>query len=254
MKSSFQSKQQGFFMTFFTKSIAIFCMVASSLVFAKTDPQITKKITEKMEMLNMTASSIKPSAIKDLYEVLTERGVFYVSADANYLIHGNVYDLNNEMENLTEKSLSKLRMQKLKAFESEMIVYKAENEKHVITVFTDTSCGYCKKLHSEMADYNRLGITVRYLAYPRQGINSSTARTMVSIWCADDRNIAMDNSKNGKGVTPKTCKNTVKEQYELGQFFGVTGTPAIVLEDGTLKPGYLPAKQLLEVIEYNEKG
>ena len=241
-------------MSFFIKTVAIFCMVTSSLVFAKTDPKITQSITEKMTLLNMEVSSVKESAIKDLYEVLTGRGVFYVSGDAKYLIQGNVYDLNNEMENLTEKSLSKLRMKKLKAFESEMIVYKAENEKHVITVFTDISCGYCKKLHSEMADYNRLGITVRYLAYPRQGVNSSAARTMVSIWCADDRNIAMDNSKNGKGVIPKTCKNTIKEQYELGQFFGVTGTPAIVLEDGSLKPGYLPAKQLLEVIEYNQKG
>lgn len=241
-------------MSFFTKTVAIFCMVASSLAFAKTDPLITKNITAKMEGMNLEVSSVKETPIKNLYEVVTQRGVFYVSRDAKYLIQGDLYDLNNDMENLTEKSMLALRMQKLKTFESEMIVYKAENEKHVITVFTDTSCGYCKKLHSEMADYNRLGITVRYLAFPRQGLNSSTARTMTSIWCADDRNIAMDNSKNGKGVTPKTCKNTVKEQYELGKFFGVTGTPAIVLEDGTLKPGYLPADRLLKVIEFNKKS
>ena len=241
-------------MSFFTKTVAIFCMVASSLVFAKTDPLVTKNITVKMTGMNLDVSSVKESPIKNLFEVVTQRGVFYVSSDAKYLIQGDMYDLNNNMQNLTEKAMLALRMQKLKAFESEMIVYKAENEKHVITVFTDTSCGYCKKLHSEMADYNRLGITVRYLAFPRQGVNSATSRTMQSIWCADDRNIAMDNSKNGKGVTPKTCKNTVKEQYELGQFFGVTGTPAIVLEDGTLKPGYLPAQNLLKVIEHNKKG
>ena len=239
-------------MSFFTKTVAIFCMVASSLVFAKTDPLITKNITAKMDGMNLEVSSVKETPIKNLYEVVTQRGVFYVSGDVKYLIQGDMYDLNNNMENLTEKAMLALRMKKLKAFESEMIVYKAENEKHVITVFTDTSCGYCKKLHSEMADYNKLGITVRYLAFPRQGVNSSTARTMASIWCADDRNIAMDNSKNGKGVETKTCKNTIKEQYELGQFFGVTGTPAIVLEDGTLKPGYLPAPNLLKVIEYQK--
>jgi len=142
-----------------------------------------------------------------------------------------------------------LRQKKLKAFEKEMIVYKAPQEKHVITVFTDTSCGYCQKLHSEMADYNRLGITVRYLAFPRGGIKSATYNTMVSIWCADDQKLAMDNAKKRREIAPETCKNTVKEQYELGLFFGVNGTPAIILEDGSLKPGYLPADRLVQMLE-----
>ena len=239
-------------MSFLTKTVAIFTLLASSLAFATTDSKTIENITEKMQEMNLEVSSVKEAPIKNLYEVVTHRGVFYVSGDTKYLIQGDLYDLNNDMENLTEKSMLALRLKKLNEFESEMIVYKAPNEKHVITVFTDTSCGYCKKLHSEMADYNKLGITVRYLAFPRNGIKSSTYHTMVSIWCADDRNIAMDNSKNGKGVEIKTCKNTVKDQYALGKFFGITGTPAIVLEDGTLKPGYLPADRLLKVIEYQK--
>ena len=156
------------------------------------------------------------------------------------------------MENVTEKSLSLLREGKLKAFEKEMIVYKADDEKHVVTVFSDTSCGYCQKLHAEMADYNNAGITIRYLAFPRGGLNSNAYNTMVSIWCSDDPKLAMDKAKSRQKIASKTCDNTVQEQYELGQFFGVTGTPALILEDGSLQPGYLPADRLLQLLEQNK--
>jgi thiol:disulfide interchange protein DsbC len=241
-------------MSIFTKAVAIFFMVTSSLTFAKTDVDITKNITGKMKMLKMKVFSINKSVVKGLYQVQTNDGIYYVSADGRYLINGRVYDLNNDMENVTEKALRVWRLKKIEAFKSDMIIYKAKKQKHVITVFTDTSCAYCKKLHLEIPDYNRLGITVRYLAFPRNGINSETYGNMVSIWCAKNRKLAMNNSKNGKGVKDKTCKNTVKEQYELGVAMGIRGTPAIILEDGSLKPGYLPPQNLLMVIESEKKA
>ena len=238
-------------MSFLKSATVILLMAVSSVAFAvqSISPKVTQKIEKKLNSIDIKVNSVKASSVKGLYEVLTNSGVYYVSEDAGFLIHGNIYDLNNGMKNITESALSELRLKKLKAFESEMIVYQASNEKHVITVFTDTSCGYCKKLHSEMADYNRLGITVRYLAFPRGGINSNTYHEMVSIWCAENRKEAMHNSKVGKRVIAKTCKNTVKEQYELGLFFGVNGTPALVLEDGTLQPGYVPAAALIRMLD-----
>ncbi|MCK5818706.1 MAG: bifunctional protein-disulfide isomerase/oxidoreductase DsbC [Psychromonas sp.] len=248
-------------MSIFTKTVVIFFMFTSTLAFAKTETniakpnaKITKNITAKMKVLNLQISSMKNSVIKGLYQVQTNQGVFYVSADGNYLINGSIYDLNNNMRNVTEKSLDAWRLKKLKSFEPDMIIYKAKNQKHVITVFTDTSCAYCKKLHSQISDYNKLGITVRYLAFPRSGINSPTYDTMVSIWCAKDRKLAMNNSKKGKSVVSKTCKNTVKEQYELGVSFGVRGTPAIILDDGSMKAGYLPPENLLTVIQQSKKA
>lgn len=232
---------------------ALALIAFSSFAMASTADKATiDSITKKLNTLQISVKTIKPSSVDGLYEVLTNSGVYYVSKNTQFLVHGNIYDLDNKMENVTEKSLTVLRQEKLKEFEKEMIVYKAEQEKHVITVFTDTSCGYCQKLHSEMADYNKLGITVRYLAFPRGGLKSNTYNTMVSIWCADDPKLAMDNAKLRKPIESKTCNNTVKEQYELGQFFGVTGTPALVLEDGSLQPGYLPAARLIQLLDQSK--
>lgn len=232
---------------------AVALVAFSSFSFAApVDDAAVKKITEKINALEISVKSVSPAVVDGLYEVVTNRGVYYVSKDAQFLVHGSIYDIDNQMDNVTEKSLTVLRQDKLKSFEKDMIVYKAEQEKHVITVFTDTSCGYCQKLHSEMADYNNNGITVRYLAFPRGGLNSNTYQSMVSIWCADDRKLAMDKGKSRQQVEYKSCENSVKEQYELGQFFGVTGTPALVLEDGTLQPGYLPADRLITALEQNK--
>lgn len=122
--------------------------------------------------LGLEVNSITASPVEGLYQAITNRGVLYITADGSKLIHGNIYDLNNQMNNLTEKALAGPRLDMLKEFESKMLVYKAKDEKHVVTVFTDITCGYCRKLHREMKDYNDLGITVRYLAYPRQGVPS----------------------------------------------------------------------------------
>ncbi|MCW8996550.1 MAG: bifunctional protein-disulfide isomerase/oxidoreductase DsbC [Psychromonas sp.] len=241
------------FLTVFTKRIAaaIVILFLSSFAFAgqAVEKPVLDKITAKMDALKIQVLSVTPFAVDGLYELVTDKGIFYISKNTQFLIDGNVYDLDNKMTNLSEQSLAALRKNKLKAFAKDMIVYKAAQEKHVITVFTDTTCGYCRKLHSQMADYNKLGITVRYLAFPRSGLNSSTYHSMASIWCADDPKLAMDDAQKGREIAFKTCKNTVKEQYELGLSFGVNGTPAIVLEDGSLKPGYVPAERLIKMLD-----
>ncbi|WP_413700094.1 bifunctional protein-disulfide isomerase/oxidoreductase DsbC [Psychromonas sp. KJ10-10] len=212
------------------------------------DDAVIEKITQKISSLDISVKSISPAVIDGLYEVVTNQGVYYVSKDTQFFVSGSIYDIDNQMENITAKSSAVLGKDKLKSLEKDMIVYKAEQEKHVVTVFTDISCGYCQKLHSEMADYNNNGITVRYLAFPRGGLNSATYQSMVSIWCADDPKLAMDKGKSRQKVEYKSRENSVKEQYELGQFFGVRGTPSIVLEDGSLQPGYLPVGNLLATI------
>ncbi|MEI6896427.1 MAG: bifunctional protein-disulfide isomerase/oxidoreductase DsbC [Psychromonas sp.] len=232
---------------------ALVLVVFSSFSLATVaEKNIIDNITKKLTALELSISTINPSIVGGLYEVLTDRGVYYISEDARFLVHGEIYDIDNQMENITEKTLTVLRQERLKTFEKEMIVYKAENEKHVVTVFTDTSCGYCQKLHSEMEDYNNLGITIRYLAFPRGGVKSNAYNTMVSIWCSDDPKLAMDKAKSRNKIKYENCENTVQDQYLLGQFFGVTGTPALVLEDGSLQPGYIPAARLLQLLDQHK--
>jgi len=166
-----------------------------------------------------------------------------------------LYDLSTgEPENLTEKSLQGLRKQLINSVPAnEFITFKAKNEKYKINIFTDIDCGYCRKLHSEIEDYLAEGISINYLFFPRAGLNSDAYKKAVSVWCADDKNEAMTIAKMGTGVLEKkTCKNPVKEHMALGDKIGVRGTPMMVTNDGTVFPGYVPAKQLAKALSENK--
>ena len=207
------------------------------------------------EKLNFKVSSVSDSVIPGLFEVATDQGIFYVNADASNLIQGSLYQVNeNGVTDLTEQAMSKVRQQAIQEFAGDTINYPSENEKYSITVFTDINCGYCRKLHNEVAQLNQLGISVKYLAFPRGGLNSKTYQDMASIWCAEDSAQAMNNAKRGGKVIPEMCTNTVAQQYELGRRLGVTGTPAIVLENGQMQPGYVPAEQLLSMLKNMDKS
>jgi len=199
--------------------------------------------------LGMQISSIGDAPVPGLLQVMTERGLFYTSQDGKYLLQGRIYDIEEGMRNVTEDALGSVRLGGLAEFKEAVIEYKSDKEKYVVNIFTDISCGYCRKLHNEMDAYNDLGITVRYLAFPRGGINSSSYTDMLSVWCADDKQKAMDNAKAGGTVVNKNCEANVAEQYAFGQKIGVTGTPNIIMPDGSVIPGYQPPKQLEEALK-----
>jgi len=209
-------------------------------------------IETKLSAIGLVPSSISPSPISGLNEAVTERGIVYVSDDGSYFLAGHLYQNNGaEPMNLTEQKMAKINKGKLQGMEDEMIVYPAKNEKYVVTVFTDTSCGYCRKLHNEMQAYNDAGITIRYLAFPRGGERSGNFAEMSAVWGAKDPAKAMNDAKNGgfdsSGVTQRD--DLVRKQYELGVAMGVNGTPAMILEDGTMLPGYQPAARLRQVLD-----
>ncbi len=214
-------------------------------VMAADDEAVQQLKNDLVKVFGGHPDAVNEAPVDGLYEVTYGPKLYYVSLDGRYLFTGELYDLKSRT-NLTEQNRAGARLKALSAIdESSMIVYKAKGEeKHVVTVFTDIDCGYCRKLHSGMAKMNELGITVRYMAFPRAGINSPSYDKAVSVWCAKDRNKAMDVAKSGKNPEPATCDAPVKEHYAMGQMLGVTGTPALVLQDGTLMPGYLPPQQL----------
>jgi thiol:disulfide interchange protein DsbC len=199
--------------------------------------------------LGMQISAIGDAPVPGLLQLMTEKGLFYTSEDGKYLLQARIYNIEEGMRNVTEDALGSVRLGGLAEFKEAMIEYKADNEKYVVNIFTDITCGYCRKLHGEMAQYNDLGITVRYLAFPRGGINSSSYTDMVSVWCADDKQQAMDNAKAGGTVASKNCETKVAEQYAFGQKIGVNGTPNIIMPDGSVIPGYQPPKQLEEALK-----
>jgi len=220
-------------------------------IFAATDDrQNYAQVKAKLQAsLGLQISSIGDAPVTGLLQVMTEKGLFYTSDNGRYLLQASIYDVEEGMRNVTEEALGNVRLGGLAEFKDAVIEYKAENEKYVVNIFTDITCGYCRKLHGEMAQYNDLGITVRYLAFPRGGINSKSYTDMVSIWCADDKQVAMDNAKAGGTVAIKNCETKVAEQYAFGQKIGVNGTPNIIMPDGSVIPGYQPPKKLEQVLK-----
>lgn len=174
----------------------------------------------------------------------------YISSDGKYLFAGDLYEiLEVGLVNLTETGRSVQRKRLLDALdESEMLVFAPPKEmiKATVTVFTDIDCTYCRKLHREVPELNRLGIAVRYLAYPRAGTSSESYNKFVSAWCADNPKAALTKAKNNQPIEEKTCDNPVAAQYKLGSTMGVNSTPSLVYEDGSMDPGYMPAAKLAE--------
>lgn len=194
--------------------------------------------------------AVHPSPLPGIYQLELSGGtVFYGTADGRYLFAGDLYQLgDDDLINLAEQG----RIGKRKALMAgvkvrDMVVFPTGGEtRAVINVFTDVDCGYCRKLHQEVPRLNELGVEVRYLAYPRAGIGSRAYQKIVSAWCSEDPNAAITALKAGEDIPDLTCENPVAAQYALGQEVGVSGTPAIILEDGRLLPGYMPADTLVE--------
>ncbi len=239
---------------FLTVSLCLaFPVVATAAPAA--DPAIEKIRTELSRRLDgITPDRIETSPVPGLYEVLIGARLYYVSADGRYFIQGQMTDIETG-KNLTEAKVATVRKKLLdEVGEDNMIVYGKGDEKHTVDIFTDIDCGYCRKLHAQMDEYNAEGIRVRYLFYPRAGVNSDSGRKAVSVWCADDRKKAMDEAKQGKSMVSKNCANPVADQLALGGVVGVTGTPALVLESGELVPGYIPPARLRQLLDSKKTG
>lgn len=190
---------------------------------------------------------IRPSPISGIYEFQQGAEVSYLTADGKYFIDGNLYDMKSR-DNLTEALRTRARVALINAVpESEMMIFSPANPKYTITVFTDVDCGYCRKLHSEMAELNRLGVRVRYMFFPRTGPGTESWRKAEVVWCSPNRNEALTLAKAGAALDMnKICAPTpVRREYELGESIGVRGTPAIVTENGDYISGYMEPHELI---------
>ena len=200
-------------------------------------------------------NSLEKAPLDGFYEAVIGGEVVYVSADTNYLLHGSLFDIRKGLVNVTEERRNGLRREALGSIdEDQMIVFGPEDPAYTVTVFTDIDCGYCRKLHSEIDQYGENGIRVRYLAFPRSGPGTESFKKSESVWCAEDRQQALTAAKKGDAVETRECENPVQKQYELGRQVGVSGTPALVLENGQLVPGYVPAARLRAILDAADTG
>ncbi len=236
-----------------TKLLAAACLLAAVSATAQADDKVVREAILTL-VPNATIDTIAESVLPGFYEVSLGGQMVYVSADGKYLVQGSVYDIANKVD-ITEQKRNGARKEALaKVPADKRIIFAPKEVKHRVTVFTDIDCGYCRRLHQEMADYNARGIAVEYLWFPRAGLGSESFQKAVNVWCAPNRNEAMTQAKAGKELEKRECENPVTFDYQLGQQIGITGTPAVITEDGTLLPGYLPADQMLARLDAAKQG
>jgi thiol:disulfide interchange protein DsbC len=194
--------------------------------------------------------AVESAPLPGYQQVIVGSHMLYVSDDGRYLMQGTLYDTQSKSD-LTGSRLAIDHKKKVDAVPvSKRIVFApAEKPKYKITVFTDLDCGYCRKLHSQIAEYNKRGIEVDYLFFPRTGINSPSYDKAVSVWCAKDRNAAFTAAKAGKNPTVAKCDNPVAEEFTLGTQVGVDGTPTIFAPDGSRIGGYLSPDEMLSKLQ-----
>lgn len=237
--------------------IAGLCLIATAgLVQAAVEADVVKTIEQAFKQVRpeWRIASVEATPLEGMYKVQISNGPHvYATAQGEFFITGDLYQVTgNGFVNLAEQQRESERAQQLAALNTDdMIVFSPKDQpaKASIMVFTDVDCYYCQKLHQEMADLNRLGIEVRYLAFPRAGIGSESYKKIASAWCAKDQQNAMTRLKNRQPIPINVCAdNPVANQYQLGQQVGVTGTPALVTADGRLMPGYMPAVQLARAL------
>jgi thiol:disulfide interchange protein DsbC len=235
-------------MRLFSTGITGALLVVSLTAAAGQDYSV---VEEQIRALAPQAKSIAISEtpIEGLLMVQINGEIVYATADGKYLIQGRVLDLATR-EDLTESAKSEVRRELLAAVDNtKQITFAPEKPAYELMVFTDIDCGYCRKLHAQIAEYNQQGIAIHYMAFPRAGVGSLSYEKAVSVWCASDPRAALTQAKLGEEPQPAKCDNPIDEQYQLGLSLGVSGTPSLLTADGQMIPGYVPPDELRERLD-----
>lgn len=231
---------------------AVLPMTFSAALFAQEVPE-TLAQSLSVNGQAMPVEKVSATPLEGIYQVrLTSGESFYTNADGSHFVVGDLYENSEQgLINLTEQARNQERVAVLESVpESERVIFRGlEAPKATVTVFTDTSCPYCSRLHETVPELNERGIAVHYLAFPRAGMQSDAARVMQQVWCADNPSEAMTAAKEGEALSGSaSCDNPVASQYDLGLEIGVEGTPAIILPDGQMVPGFVPPERLAAML------
>ncbi len=239
--------------------IVLLLLLAKTTLGYAADSVLPDDYSQLREMLakmipNSKPDSILPAPVTGLFEVVYNSQIFYATKDGRYMFRGDIIDAPAH-SNVTETRRTSVRLNAInKVSEDKMIIYAPEKTKHTITVFTDIDCGYCRKFHSEIDSYLKEGIRVRYMSYPRSGVDTPSYYKAVSVWCAKDRKAALTSAQKDEPVEQKTCDNPVKMQMSLGDQVGVEGTPTIITDSGRLLSGYTPAARMAQMLDGDRKN
>ncbi len=230
----------------------LICTAIAALACASAAAQeVPEDFRDKLSSLlgeRMPIESIANTPIPGVFEVTAGGRVLYAASSDELLMVGSLYDVERGV-NVGEEKQNEVASRKAEEelgplSVDDMVVFKGEETKRHITVFTDVECGYCRRLHQEVPILNEAGVEIRYMLYPV--ISERSYPNAESVWCADDRQTAMTQAKQGKPIEHRECANPIEQHMQIASKLGVRGTPFLVLDDYTVIPGYVPADNLIE--------
>jgi thiol:disulfide interchange protein DsbC len=244
---------------------SLFCLAATLLLsqtlYAQSSStedaalqNLRSRLTESLEVASnnqLQIIALKYSAMPNIVEVEISTGeILYSDIDGEFLFAGDLFQASPAgLVNLSSKTRQIRIQERVSAIpEDDMIIFTPQLTKASITVFTDVDCTYCRALHRDLEQLNDLGIEVKYVAYPRGGEQAESYSKMISVWCSDDRKKSLTQAKNGQNLPQFECDNPVLDHYAIGNAIGITGTPAIVLPDGQVVPGYMDSERLAALL------
>lgn len=231
--------------------LGVALLAGSATAGTAEDAAELQKVRETVaaKFAEISPEHVSESPVPGWYTISKGAIVAYISGDGRYLLQGDLIDLEKS-KNLSEDSRNEARAEMMSAVpDDQLIVFAPEHVEYVVSVFTDIDCTFCRRFHSQIDQYLAQGIEVRYFLYPRNGPKSPSWAKAEHVWCADNRNEALTLAKLDKDFPTHSCNaSIVSKHYTIGQDIGLTGTPAIVLSNGTLFSGYMPAERLKQAI------
>ncbi|MEE2981709.1 MAG: DsbC family protein [Pseudomonadota bacterium] len=232
--------------------ITLFLAAFASLETA-ADDAVSERLKAKVQQVfdDTTVTSVSPSPIKGVYEIMLGPSLIYMSEDGRYVMHGDIIDLDRRI-NLSDQTRALARKDVFNRLDPHDYVEFAPRKpdlKKTLYVYTDIDCTYCRKMHREIGELNKAGIAIRYLAFPRSGLEGASFKKAAAVWCSADRKKAMTAAKAGNPVYAKSCDHPVAEQFDMGQAMGVSGTPAVYTDEGEQIGGYIPAAELINMLQ-----
>jgi len=231
----------------------------STIATATESPASKAKLYDSIKQVfssqqpGIAVSRVSASPIPDLYELVSEGRIYYISKNADFIIDGNLFDVPT-LTNLTKKRKVGLHLDLINEVnENDMIVYQPQQPvTGTVTIFTDSSCPYCQKLHAEIDVLLEAGVKVRYMLYPRAGIDSDAFVELQSVWCADNPQIALTQVKRGESIVLKSCKNPIEKHMKVAHSVDLVGTPLIYLDNGEMVAGYQSANELIGRLRHSD--
>ena len=207
--------------------------------------------------IRKTVSNAYPDVVIDeikkiddnFHEIIINKQIYYATNDGKYLIVGNVINLNTK-ESITENTKMNQRLSIIDSIDMKnFMIFKPKKTDHILTIFTDTSCPYCQKLHNEIPDLLENNIEIRYVLFSRNGNDVDAYQQLVSAWCSDDKVDALEDLFAGDILEDiSNCENPIARNFDYAGSLSVKGTPTIFLEDGRIIPGYQNYKNILAFI------